>query len=318
MEEIKKLKELIAEAENNLKDPDILTDTDLVSMVQKELDDARKKLAELESKTEKAVESAEQKVEQAETKEEKKEAQAELKEANQQAKEVEKIADKVENAEAKVEKVEDKIEEAKKKGRPKGSKNKASSPKKVRVPKGAKPLPIKRRKKRVVVKRKKVSKKKVAPVKRRVAPAKRKVAPVVKKRVPMKAQKMKSVRAFGMNIEYKNDAEFCKKLINAFKKRKKASKKGAKRRKTQPIFGLITTKISGAVSQALHSVPTKKIEQNPKQFLAKAQRLEKSAVRFLQDFKAILGSSYKQSEINSEFGELEKSIKKFVGKFMKK
>jgi hypothetical protein len=76
--------------------------------------------------------------------------------------------------------------------------------------------------------------------------------------------------------------------------------------------------VKNAVSKALHSVSEKEIEKNPKAFLAKAERLEKSAIRFLEDFKSILGSDYKKSEITSEFGDLEKSIKAFVGKFMDK
>jgi hypothetical protein len=41
-------------------------------------------------------------------------------------------------------------------------------------------------------------------------------------------------------------------------------------------------------------------------------------MRFLEDFKAILGSDYKKSEITAEFGELEKSIKAFVSRVSKK
>jgi hypothetical protein len=133
-----------------------------------------------------------------------------------------------------------------------------------------------------------------------------------------KAEKVKTVRAFGQTVKYKNDAEFCKQLINAFKKRRKASKKEGKRRKTRPVFGVIVDGTKNVVSKALHSVSEKEIQKNPKLFLAKAQRLEKSAIRFLEDFKAILGSDFKKSEITSEFGELEKQIKAFVSRIAKK
>jgi len=130
--------------------------------------------------------------------------------------------------------------------------------------------------------------------------------------------KTKSVRAFGQTVTYKNDAEFCSQLIKAFKKRRLASKKDGKRRKTKPVFGVIATSVKNAVSKALYSVSTTEIQKNPKQFLAKATRLEKSAIRFLEDFKSILGSDYKKSEITSEFGELEVAIKQFVAKYTKK
>lgn len=130
--------------------------------------------------------------------------------------------------------------------------------------------------------------------------------------------KKKSVRAFGQTVTYTNDGDFCRQLIKAFKKRRLASKKEGKRRKTKPVFGVITTSVKNAVSKALHSVPKSVIEDNPKQFLAKATRLEKSAIRFLEDFKNILGSDFKKAEITSEFGELETAIKQFVAKFSKK
>ena len=177
-------------------------------------------------------------------------------------------------------------------GRGAGRKKKASSMTKMVIPEGVK-----------VVKLKRKAKKAKAVPKASLSEAK---------------SKTKSVRAFGQTVTYKNDAEFCSQLIKAFKKRRLASKKDGKRRRTKPVFGVIATSVKNAVSKALHSVSTTEIQKNPKQFLAKATRLEKSAIRFLEDFKSILGSDYKKSEITSEFGELEVAIKQFVAKYTKK
>ena len=157
---------------------------------------------------------------------------------------------------------------------------------------------------------------KVVELKRKAKKSKAKA--VTEASVSEAKSKTKTVRAFGQTVTYKNDAEFCSQLIKAFKKRRLASKKDGKRRRTKPVFGVIATSVKNAVSKALHSVSTTEIQKNPKQFLAKATRLEKSAIRFLEDFKSILGSDYKKSEITSEFGELEVAIKQFVAKYTKK
>ena len=157
---------------------------------------------------------------------------------------------------------------------------------------------------------------KVVELKRKAKKSKAKA--VTEASVSEAKSKTKTVRAFGQTVTYKNDAEFCSQLIKAFKKRRLASKKDGKRRRTKPVFGVIATSVKNAVSKALHSVSTSEIEKNPKQFLAKATQLEKLAIRFLEGFKSILGSDYKKSEITSEFGELEVAIKQFVAKYTKK
>ena len=268
-------------------------------------------LLELEGKAEVKVEKAEEKIEEAEkkikqadTKAEKKEAVAELKDAKEEKKEGEAEVKAIEKAAEKVDKVTAKVHGGTRKGAgrkaiprmPKekgqrggkrigaGRKVKATSTTKMVKPKGYKP---------------------------------RKDTPVfVKRTVVKKAEKVKSVRAFGQKVEYKNDSEFCSKLISAFKRRRAVSKKLGKK-KTRPVFGVITSHIKDAVTRAIDNTPKKTIEANPKAFLAKAQRLEKSAINFLEDFKAILGSDFKKSEISAEFGDLEKSIKKLVSKYKK-
>lgn len=296
---LEEIKLAIEREEKALKNPKLVAF--MGDKIQAKLDGLKKQLEEAESKAEVKVDAAEKKVEEAETKAEVKEAKEELKEAKEEKKEVAKV---VEVAEKVVKKASDKIERMEKpKGtwggkRPNagGGKGKkkvvASKPTKIVKPIGVKALVVS-----------KVPSKKQAPA---------------KKQVPAKIEKTKSVRAFGQTIEYRNDSDFCGELIKAFKKRRKASKVDGKRKKTKPVFGVITTSVKNAVSKALHNVSNKEIEKNPKQFLAKAERLEKSAIRFLEDFKAILGSDFKKSEITSEFGELEKSIKQFVAKVSKK
>lgn len=283
-----------------------------IEKLKKDLEALEGKAEEKVEEAEKKIDEAEKKVEEAETKEEKKEAQAELKEAKEEkkeavaeVKEVEKVAEKIEKVEKKAEeKAEAVVRDGKRRvGRPRiekmpvikgkhggkrvgaGRKKKATSAKRIVKPKKYKPSSTKP----VFV--------------RKAKPAK----PAVVK------EKVKTLRVFGQTVEYKNDTEFCSKLIKAFKKRRSVYKKSKK--KTRPVFGIITSKIKDAVTKAIDNTPKKQIESNPKAFLAKAQRLEKSAIKFLEDFKAILGSDYKKSEISAEFGELEKSIKKMVAKY---
>jgi len=312
--EAKELKEKIEKLEKTIASP--LVPETMKAGLKSSVEKLQKQLEELEKTAEKKVEVAEKK---ADAPAEKK-AEKEVKEAKAEVKEIKKVVEKVKAVEKKVA-VAEKKAEAKVHGgarpnagrkkdpmrmvKPKGAwggkrpdaGRRASSKTKIRVPKGKKVTPL-------------VSKHK----------AKKAIKVVTKIKNPVTAVakvKTKTVRAFGQTVAYKNDADFCKQLISAFKKRKSSSKKGA-RKKTKPVFGVITTSVKNAVSKALHNASDKQIQKDPRAFLAKAQRLEKSAIRFLEDFKAILGVDYKKSEINSEFGELEKTIKAYVAKFTKK
>ena len=352
--DIEQIKAELAKQEKALANPKLFAM--MGDKIKAKVDALKTQLAEAESKAETKVEETEKKVDEAQAKVDEakadgskadvkeaekdlKEAKAEVKEAVEEKKEVAKVVDKAEKVEAKVEKAEAKEEkkphggagrnQGRKRvipkmikpkaphggaGRNQGRKTVASKPTKIVKPANVKVTPMVAKKKA-----KKVVKPAVAPkVVKKVTVREKIKQSRVAKVAPAKVEKMKSVRAFGQNVEYKNDADFCKQLISAFKKRRVASKKDGKRRKTKPVFGVIVSGVKSGVSKALHSVSTKQIEKNPKEFLAKATRLEKSAIQFLNDFKAILGSDFKKSEITSEFGELEKSIKAFVAKVTKK
>jgi predicted Zn-dependent protease len=287
-EEIKKLKQIIADAEETLKDSSISSDAELVQLINDEVESANKKLAELQSSAEKNLEAAKADGD-----------KADIKDAKQVLAQVESLEKKVEKVVEKAEKIRPK-QATKEAARPTPKMpKKASSPKKMVMPKN-------------------VMMDKLAVSKRKIKAAKKAPVKAVVKATPSVKAKVKTARAFGQVIEYKNDVEFCAKLKAAFKKRRAAAKSaGGKRRKTKPVFGVITNSVKNAVSKALHSVSSKEIEKNPKQFLAKAERLEKSAMRFLEDFKSILGNDFKKSNITSEFGELEKAIKQFVAKIAK-
>ena len=352
-DKIKELKSDIADAENQLKDPDISSDEDIVELLNDAIKKMQKEIDELEvasakevfvaeknvMKAEKNVMKAETKTEKAEAKEQLKEAKEVKKEAEKDIKEIEKIAEKVDKVAEKVDKVTAVVE--------KPSRQKVIGRMEKKWSGKAKDMAVKSKDMDMAVKSKdmakiavkskdmskakettkspkaKASSAKVMVVPKNVkveklAISKRKLKAKVKAKTQQVAKaKVKTARAFGQVIEYKNDIDFCDKLKAAFKKRRAAAKLGGKRRKTKPVFGLITTSVKNAVSKALHSVSHKEIEKNPKQFLVKAERLEKSAMRFLEDFKSILGSDFKKSEITSEFGELEKAIKQFVAKVTK-
>jgi len=336
-DKIKELKSDIADAEKQLKDPDISSDEDIVELLNDAIKKMQKEIDELEvasakevfvaeknvMKAEKNVMKAETKTEKAEAKEQLKEAKEVKKEAEKDIKEIEKISEKVDKVAEKVDKVaavekpsRQKIigrMEKKWSGKAKDMAKIAVKSKDMSKAKETSKSPkAKASSAKVMVVPKNVKVEKLAISKRKLkAKVKAKTQQVVAK------AKVKTARAFGQVIEYKNDIDFCDKLKAAFKKRRAAAKLGGKRRKTKPVFGLITTSVKNAVSKALHSVSHKEIEKNPKQFLVKAERLEKSAMRFLEDFKSILGSDFKKSEITSEFGELEKAIKQFVAKVTK-
>ena len=319
-EKINGLKYDIEESENSLKDPDIQADTELVSLLNDAILKAKKEIEELEAESAKAVKSAEEKVKESVKEGDKaeiKQAKEELSDAKSDEKELAKVSDKLAKVSDKIEKVSG-VRGGTRLGA--GRKPILGRMEKPKGGWGGKRLneegkPLQGRKKKVFSETKMVTPKglKVVPLKRKAKKVSSKVQP---KKVVV--SKEKSVRAFGQTVTYKNDAEFCSQLIKAFKKRRLASKKDGKRRKTKPVFGVIATSVKNAVSKALHSVSTTEIQKNPKQFLAKATRLEKSAIRFLEDFKSILGSDYKKSEITSEFGELEIAIKQFVAKYTKK
>lgn len=289
------------------------------------LEKVKNELAEASAKAAIAVESAKAEVKDAVEEGGKKD----IKDAKENLADAKGVAEKVEKATAKAKKVSKKVKEAKaeiksdekaapaKKSHGGAGRGQGRKPKldKVEKPKGQ------RGGKREGAGRKGSSLTKM------VKPAgykpKENTPVFVKRAVTKKAKKaekevvkMKSVRAFGQKIEYKNSSDFCSALLKAFKKRKAVSKKLGKK-KTKPVFGIITSKVADVVSKAIDNTSKQEIEKNPKAFLAKAIRLEKSAIRFLEDFKSILGGDFKKSEISSEFGELEKSIKAMVAKYKK-
>jgi hypothetical protein len=283
-QEIKSKIEKLEKTVNNPLVPDSLKEG-----IKSQIEKLKSELEKAESEVEKKVEKAEEKVEKAETKTEEKRAKQELKRAEEQVKVIEKINDKIETVEEKVEAIKKgrgrpKKEKQPKEKKPRGGKRegsgrkpaKSSSPLKMVKPKGA-------------------------------------VSKVASRKVAKKEGKSVTARAFGKTVEYKNDKQFCNDLIKAFKTRRKTYK--AAKKKTKPVFGIITSKVKDSVIKAIDNTPKKQIEANPKAFLSKAQRLEKSAIRFLEDFKAMLGSDFKKSEISKEFGDVEKAIKKLVSKY---
>jgi hypothetical protein len=318
---LEELKTKLQKAENSISSPMLQSNPSILESVKANIEIYKKQIAELESKattevnkTEKKVEATEKKVEEAKTPAQEKKAENEnekakedLKKAESEKKEAEKKVEAAKDLKAKADDVEKKA--------------KATSVLKIKKPKGKEVKPVESRKVKIrkLKKMSKLKKQDLRPkaVAKKAAPVAVKKAPVAVKKAPKK-EASKTVRAFGQSIEYKNNAEFCKKLITALKNRKTTSKAGGKR-KTRPVFGVITNKVKDAVTQAYGSKSAKKqIEENPRQFLAKAQRLEKSAMSFLEDFKSILGNDYKKSEITSEFRELEKYIKNLVTKLSKK
>lgn len=304
---IKELKLIISDTESSLKDQAIMSDNDLVKILNTSLDEAKKELEDLEAEAEKAVEKAKNEVDAAKKEGNKgaeKKAKKELKDAIKEEKEVEKLQDKVESTEKKVDKAEKKAHGGA--GRGQGRKPNPNKVVKVKGQRGGK---------RVGAGRKVEAKAALKKTMKAMVVSKKKSRKLMKpaKAALVKKSKEKSIKAFGQTVTFKNDAEFCSALIKAFKKRRSVYK--AKGKRTRPVFGIITANVKNAVSKAMHSVSAESIAKNPKQIISKFQRLETKAIAFLDAFKDVLGSDFKKSEISKDFGDIDAAIKNLIKKY---
>lgn len=200
----------------------------------------------------------------------------------------------LEKSEAKPEKKEEPVKKEK-------APKKAKAEKKVRKKKVVKPVePVK--KERMVVK----GKKELMPV------AKKKDTP------PAKAPKGKMTVKYGDKEYTEDDSDFCEVLIKSMKERKARMKKAAKKHKTVSISSKIGANVASAVEKAIESVNKNDIKDKPKVFIAKFERLEDSARKFLNDFKAILGSDYDSADIKADLENITKSVEKIKSNYNKK
>jgi|SRR3972149_1890938 len=162
---------------------------------------------------------------------------------------------------------------------------------------------------------KKPAKQKAAKVEK---PKKEKKTKTTKKHTVAKAPKEKSFIIFEGKKIFEDDADYCSKLVVAWRERKEAIKKAAGKRKTKPVTQRVAANIASAVSKGIESISNTEIKKNPKSAISKMERLEKAGKEFLAAYKDILGKTITQKEIAEEFEGLDRTIKEISKKFLKK
>lgn len=141
---------------------------------------------------------------------------------------------------------------------------------------------------------------------------------VVKTSKAPKAPKEKAFIIFEGKKIFEDDAEYCSKLVQAWRQRKEAQKKAAGKRKTKPVTQRVAANIASAVSKGIETISAKEIKNDPKKAIAKMERLEKAGKEFLDAFKDILGEKITQKEIKEEFEGLDRTINEISKKYLKK
>lgn len=115
-----------------------------------------------------------------------------------------------------------------------------------------------------------------------------------------------------------DDKEFCDILIKSMKERKEKMKKAAKRHKTVSISMAIGSKIADAVEKAIDNVDKNELKSKPKLFIAKFEKIEKTANEFINSFKSILGEDYDSEDIKTDLKSISDLIDKIKSKYLKK
>ena len=208
----------------------------------------------------------------------------------------------IDKAKSKIADFEDKIANYKEPVDEPAKPKKASKPvKKAKAPKAPK-------KKSKPSKPKKKVKKASKPVKK-VKEVKKASKPVKKgKNKPVKAEKTVT---FGGKTYTQKDKDFCDILRKKWNARKEAMAKSNKKYKTKTISEKVGEDVADAVTKTIqHAFDTQKksIEKNPKAFVAKMERVENDADKFLNSLKSLLGSDYKSTQIKAEMAIIEKAI----------
>ena len=138
-----------------------------------------------------------------------------------------------------------------------------------------------------------------------------------KEKAPAKPKAKRTITFEGEEID-EDEADYCEKLLKAWKTRREKAKKSAKKHRTRSVTSKIATDISQAVEKGVESVPAKEIADNPEKAISKFERLEKAALEFLDAFKSILGDKFKKKDAKKEFGDVEKMITDIKKKFKTK
>lgn len=122
-----------------------------------------------------------------------------------------------------------------------------------------------------------------------------------------------SYKAAGKDV----DEMDCEELEQMFKERKAKAKKSEKKSKTRPVIEKIVSNVATATKQAIDSVSVEDIKKNPKKFIEKCMKAEKSGEEFINDLKSLLGEEYDKSEVSEGMEKILIHIKELKAKYVK-
>lgn len=122
-----------------------------------------------------------------------------------------------------------------------------------------------------------------------------------------------SYKASGKDV----DEMDCEELEKLFKERKAKAKKSEKKSKTRPVIEKIVSNVATATKQAIDSVSVEDIKKDPKKFIEKCMKAEKSGEEFINDLKSLLGEEYDKSEVSEGMEKILIHIKQLKAKYVK-
>jgi hypothetical protein len=130
---------------------------------------------------------------------------------------------------------------------------------------------------------------------------------------PKKEKTKTSYKASGKDV----DEMDCEELEKLFKARKAKAKKSEKKSKTRPVIEKIVSNVATATKQAIDSVSVEDIKKDPKKFIEKCMKAEKSGEEFINDLKSLLGEEYDKSEVSEGMEKILIHIKELKAKYVK-
>lgn len=143
----------------------------------------------------------------------------------------------------------------------------------------------------------------------------------IKKTPPKKKSPLKKAKSFiifeGKKI-FEDDANYCEKLVQAWKSRKAKAKKAAGKRKTKPVTQKVAADVAQAIGKGIGSMGAQDIKKNPEAAITKIERLEKKGTEFLEAFKDVLGEKITKKEIAEEFDGIKEMIDNIKKKYINK
>jgi len=151
---------------------------------------------------------------------------------------------------------------------------------------------------------KKAPTKKKAPAKKKTTSKKK--APT-KKKTPTKKKEKAFITFEGKKI-YEDDADYCEKLVEAWRSRKEKAKKTAKKRKTTPVIQRASKDVADAVTKVAKAVTKSEIKKDPKKAIAKIERVHKAAQEFINALEDAMGDEVTKYQLKEEFSGFDKVV----------